>query len=123
MRRSQILSLTWDRVDLERRVAQLEDTKSGSRRNVPLSPLALAVLKELKSVSSVSDRIFPLSPDDVSHRFLESCRKPGIYGLRFHDLRHEATSRLFERGLTIPKLQPSPATRLSRCSIDIPIFG
>jgi integrase len=26
-------------------------------------------------------------------------RRAGITGLRFHDLRHEAASRLFERGL------------------------
>ncbi len=35
----------------------------------------------------------------VSQAFERVCRKAGIKGLRFHDLRHEATSRLFEKGL------------------------
>ena len=30
-----------------------------------------------------------------------ACKKTNIKGLRFHDLRHEATSRLFEKGLSI----------------------
>ena len=35
----------------------------------------------------------------VSVAFLKLCRKTGIDDLHFHDLRHEATSRLFEKGL------------------------
>ncbi len=104
MRRSEILSLTWDQVDLDRRIALLKDTKAGGRRKVPLSPLALSILKERKMTSSSPNRIFSLSADDVSHRFLDSCRKAGISDLRFHDLRHEATSRLFEKGLSIPQV-------------------
>ena len=41
----------------------------------------------------------PYSPNSVTGRFLKLCRKVGIENLRFHDLRHEATSRLFEKGL------------------------
>ena len=104
MRRSEILSLTWNRVDLDRRIALLKDTKAGGGRKVPLSPPALAILKERQKTSSGPNRIFSLSADDVSHRFLDSCRKAGISDLRFHDLRHEATSRLFEKGLSIPQV-------------------
>ena len=39
------------------------------------------------------------SPNGVTGVFLKLCRKVGIEDLRFHDLRHEATSRLFEKGL------------------------
>ena len=31
-------------------------------------------------------------------------RRAGIKDLRFHDLRHEAVSRLFEKGLTVPEV-------------------
>ena len=33
--------------------------------------------------------------------FTRATRRAGIMGLRFHDLRHEATSRFFERGLNV----------------------
>jgi integrase len=102
MRRSEILSLTWDRIDLEKRVATIAETKSGGKRKVPLSPLALEILQ--KRLSENQGRPFPLSPDDVSHRFLDACRSAGIRDLRFHDLRHEATSRFFEKGLSVPQV-------------------
>jgi len=35
----------------------------------------------------------------VSRAFARACRRAGIQGLRFHDLRHEATSHFFEKGL------------------------
>ena len=43
--------------------------------------------------------LFSRSPNGVTGGFLRLCRKVGIEDLRFHDLRHEATSRLFEKGL------------------------
>ena len=46
MRRSEILGLTWDNTDLERRIAFLPITKNGSSREVPLSARALAVLRQ-----------------------------------------------------------------------------
>lgn len=44
-------------------------------------------------------RVFPVNPNALSLGFARACRVAGIKGLRFHDLRHEATSRLFELGL------------------------
>ena len=35
----------------------------------------------------------------ISQAFERVCKAAGIEGLTFHDLRHEATSRLFEKGL------------------------
>ena len=43
--------------------------------------------------------IFSYKPRGLSGEFLKLCRRTGIDDLRFHDLRHEATSRLFEKGL------------------------
>ena len=45
--------------------------------------------------------IFPYDPKSVSAAFTRACKVLGIADLRFHDLRHEATSRLFERGYQI----------------------
>src|SRR5205814_5210643 len=44
LRRGEALGLTWDRVDRSRGVVRLEMTKSGKRREVPLSANADAVL-------------------------------------------------------------------------------
>ena len=43
--------------------------------------------------------LFSYKPRGLSGEFLKLCRRTGIDDLRFHDLRHEATSRLFEKGL------------------------
>lgn len=72
-------------------VALLEDTKNGTSRRVPLSTRALAQIKGRKG------KLFPYSPVTMSHKFKAACRAAGINDLRLHDLRHEATSRLFEK--------------------------
>ena len=43
--------------------------------------------------------VFDYKPRGLSGEFLKLCRRKGIDNLHFHDLRHEATSRLFEKGL------------------------
>ena len=53
---------------------------------------------------SSNGRIFPRSTDVISKHFTTACKILGIEDLRFHDLRHEAVSRLFEQGLTIPEV-------------------
>ena len=45
--------------------------------------------------------VFPYNPKSVSEAFTSACRILGIEDLRFHDLRHEAISRLFELGYDI----------------------
>src|SRR5262249_14571275 len=49
-------------------------------------------------------RIFPYSTDAISAAFTRACKILGIEDLRFHDLRHEGISRLFEMGRTIPQV-------------------
>jgi len=50
-------------------------------------------------ISLVEPALFTYTPRGLSGAFLKLCRKTGIDDLHFHDLRHEATSRLFEKGL------------------------
>jgi len=96
MRRGELLSLTWDRVALNDCVASLPITKNGTPRDVPLSKKAVAVLSGLPR--SIDGRVFPFTSDNaVSMTFRRACRRAGIEDLRFHDLRHEATSRIAER--------------------------
>lgn len=51
-----------------------------------------------------SERIFPFHSDTISKRFTDACGFLGIENLRFHDLRHEGTSRLFEMDWNIPRV-------------------
>ncbi|MEN8933779.1 tyrosine-type recombinase/integrase [Planktotalea arctica] len=48
-------------------------------------------------------KVFPDNSDTISRRFTDVCKFLEIDDLRFHDLRHEAVSRLFEMGLTMPQ--------------------
>lgn len=96
MRQGELLALEWRNIDLVRKVARLEDTKNGERRDVPLFPAALAVLEALPR--NMSGKVFTIGTMAVVHAFQRACKRAGIVDLRFHDLRHEATSRLFEAG-------------------------
>jgi integrase len=94
MRRGELLALTWADVNLSTQVARLHDTKNSESRDVPLSSRAVEILKGLPRPLDSGSRIFPLSGDDVSHLFHQACMAAGIENLKFHDLRHEATSRI-----------------------------
>ncbi|MDA8377914.1 MAG: tyrosine-type recombinase/integrase [Planctomycetia bacterium] len=94
MRKSEIQKLLWKDVDMGKGIAQLYDTKNGEDRTIPLSSRAIAVLKALPR--NINGKVFPGA--DVSHSFAAACKRAAIDDLRFHDLRHEATSRLFEKG-------------------------
>ena len=95
MRQGELLTLRWDNVDLEARTAYLENTKNGDPRTVPLSSRAVAVLEALPR--SPAARVFPLTAQAVKLAWSRACKRAGIENLHFHDLRHEATSRLAEK--------------------------
>lgn len=101
MRRNELASLTWEHVDLKKQTAHLPKTKTDVPRTVPLS---IAVVKALKAFG-VKDEgpIFRLRPESMSQAFERACKphRANIAGVRFHDLRHEAPSRLFEKGLNV----------------------
>jgi integrase len=92
MRRSELLSTRWIDVDLDRRFVRLHDTKNGETRDVPLSTRGVAELSNL--VRDPSGWVFPISPEAVKKAFSRAVRRAGLGDFHFHDLRHEATSRL-----------------------------
>ena len=99
MRRSEILSLRWTDIDLEEQIATLAYTKNGFKREVPLTKLALEILKGL---NHETDYVFPISDNAFRLSWSRLIKRSGIKDLRFHDLRHEAVSRFFEMGLSVP---------------------
>jgi integrase len=102
MRRGEVLSLRWTNVDLEARIAFLPMTKNGHPRSVPLSPQALSVLSELSRREG--DLVFPISANSLRLAWERVKKRAGVLDLRFHDLRHEAISRFFEQGLSVPEV-------------------
>ena len=98
MRLGEITGMQWQNINLKNSTAILQETKNGERRVVPLSSRAKEAIATLPR--HINGYLFPgISSSSASHRFATICRRGNIKGLRFHDLRHEATSRLFERGL------------------------
>jgi len=102
MRRSEILGLKWNDVSHNRRVITLEMTKNGSGREVPMSQRAFDALSWWKENAPVDEAtIFPIAPGSFEQVWRRLLKRANIIGLRFHDLRHEGVSRLFERGLNV----------------------
>lgn len=97
MRRGEISAMQWENLDRKSRVLLLPETKNGTPRRVPLSSRALAALDGLPR--RIDGKVWDMKPDSISQAFDRVCLSAGVEGLTFHDLRHEATSRLFEKGL------------------------
>ncbi len=102
MRRGEILSAQWENFKIKDKTLSLPITKNGFRREVPLSKEALKILERLKP--QASGLIFPVSGNALQLTWNRIVSNNGIQDLRFHDLRHEAISRFFEMGLTIPEV-------------------
>lgn len=96
MRQGEILKLTWDHINLKTRIAHLPITKNGTKRDVPLSLRARDALVRLGP--KPTGRVFDYSSDGLKSVWRAMIQKLGIENMHFHDLRHEATSRLFELG-------------------------
>ncbi|MEW9898784.1 site-specific integrase [Chitinivorax sp. PXF-14] len=95
MRRGEILALRWENVDLHRQVAHLPDTKNGDSRDVPLSRRAVETLRAIPR--SISGTVFPVTPNALKKGFERAVDRAGMDDFHFHDLRHEAASRLAEK--------------------------
>ena len=99
MRRGELLSLQWRDADLERQTVFVAITKNGDSRQVPLSLKAISVISNLPR--DVGGKVFPVSPNALRGVWRRTIKKLNLENLRFHDLRHEATSRFFENGLNV----------------------
>jgi len=106
MRLQEILSLRWGQVDLHKMMLIAERTKSGKPRTIPLNAALHDELLRLRSLDGRSPFVFPNPKTGkplttVRTAFRAACRRAGISGLRFHDLRHTFGSRLVEKGADI----------------------
>jgi integrase len=106
MRRGEICRIAWKDLDVEKRTVVIRDRKHpqkkiGNHQTVPLlGPAFDIVMRQPRD----EKYIFPYIPQVVSEAFIRGCKRAQISDLRFHDLRHEALSRLFEQGYQIQEV-------------------
>jgi len=105
-REAEICRLEWRDNDAATRTGLVRDakhpmSKDGNHRRFKYTPEAWAIAENQPRASAY---IFPYDPKSVGAAFTRACHVLGIENLRFHDLRHEGTSQLFERGYQIHEL-------------------
>ncbi|KFI22342.1 site-specific integrase [Nitrosococcus oceani] len=103
MRRGELAKVQWEHIDFKAKSLLIPETKTGITRTIPLSSKAIGILKIIQQAEGVVPlfgKVFKLKADSITQAFDRAIGKAGkVEDLRFHDLRHEATSRLFEKGL------------------------
>ncbi len=100
MRQGELLSLAWGDIDFGRRIVHLDMTKNGESRDVPLSKRALETLQRLAE-ERTGDLVLPISKSSAGQAWGHLRGRAGSPDLHFHDLRHEAVTRLLERGFNV----------------------
>jgi len=101
MRRSELVKLQWADVHWEKQYIHVKDTKNGEERYIPLTEKSAAVLKKM---NKINDRVFNITEHAVTVAFTRAIKRSQLIHMSFHTLRHEAITRFFEMGLTIPEV-------------------
>ena len=111
MRQGEIHELAWEDIDLERGIilANRKDIKAiggKSKQKIPCVEGVREALLRASNGTEQTGRLFNVTKaSSISDRFARLTKKVGIEGLRFHDLRHEAISRMFERGMKVEQVR------------------
>ncbi len=107
-RRGEIFSLKWGNVDFENNQFIIDATNNKSKKvkNVPINSILRILLLGLRLKNGMKREYVYLGDDgkpimDIKTAFLNACRRANIEGLRFHDLRHTAGTRMHEKGVQI----------------------
>ncbi|PYS50515.1 MAG: hypothetical protein DMF68_07070 [Acidobacteria bacterium] len=124
MRRGELLRLRWSKVDFEREIITVTETKTNRDRTVPMESIVNDVLRELKVWGShPEDFVFPShytgsSFKDISRSFKTACKEAGIHDFRFHDHGIPSQAVLWTRALMWSRLKSCWATEASspRCA-------
>lgn len=103
LRHGELPAMKWGDVVLDQRLLVIPQTKTGEPRVIPLTAAAMTVLNTLPKRDH-GDRVFGLSANALRIAWKRVARRAKIEDLHFHDLRHEAISRFFELGLTVPEV-------------------
>lgn len=106
MRLGEIINLKWADLNEQDKTIIIRDRKhptekKGNDQEVPLLGDAFDIVMRQPRTE---EKIFPVTDGTVSTLFPRACRALGIEDLRFHDLRHEGVSRLFEKKYSIEQV-------------------
>jgi integrase len=111
LRTSELLALTWQDVDFQRRTitVQASYAKNGETRSVPMTATVFTALRALSGAAAPSAAVF-VTARGTPYRtlrkvFLDACRRAGVTEVTFHDLRHTFASRLVMAGVDLPTVQ------------------
>ncbi|GJD57071.1 site-specific integrase [Methylobacterium dankookense] len=105
MRRGEVLRVRWRNIDWEGRTLHIPRSKNGYARTIPLSVQAINILmRQSNAFSSSENLVFETTEDAIKLSWQRIVRRCGIVDFRYHDLRHEAISRFFEKGLSVPEV-------------------
>jgi integrase len=107
-RKHEILSATWDQLDLERGIwtKMAHTTKQKKMEHTPLSPASLVILKSLYAEKENSPFLFPGPVEgkpiqDIKKSWATICKKANLEDFHLHDLRHTYASHLVSSGLSL----------------------
>ena len=95
MRRSELLALRWEDINLDRRTATLQMTKNGESRIVPLSTNAIQTLTSMPR--SVCGAVFLITSCALAANFDKAVKRAKLPDLHFHDLRHTAITNMADK--------------------------
>jgi len=102
LRQGMLMQLRWEWVDLSRRVVLIPSSvrRHGNKGVPPALPLSTRAVEVLKSLpQQVDGPVFPTTANALRCVWKRALKQLEIADLRWHDLRHEAASRFFEKGL------------------------
>ena len=109
VRRGELLNIRKSHINFDNQTLHIPQTKTDTPRTIPLSTRAIKALRDqIKSISDANvvqiergSKLFSMSSPMFRHEIHRYRVKLDMEDWRFHDLRHEATSRLFERGFNV----------------------
>lgn len=100
LRRGEVFRLTWRDIDFEAGILTVQLSKTGRRRLVPLSKLAVEALRAHPK-RTFQPEVMHTSIKSFGHRWERLCARAGVEGLHFHDLRHTAATRFRRAGVDL----------------------
>ena len=102
MRKGEILRIHGHDLNLPNTTLVIPFTKNGTSRIIPLSKVATEILQRRRE--KLEDALFPYDEPWCRYHWRKLLAGTGLTDLHFHDLRHEAISRFFEMGLSVPEV-------------------